>query len=248
MPGAAFVGTAGWSVPRIYGESFPVEGSQLERYATVFRAVEINTSFYRPHRRTTYERWAASVPDDFRFSVKAPQSVTHSDWLTLSSQLDTFFEEIAGLGHKLGPILIQLPPKRTFTSAEADRFLSAFRSRTQCLIVLEPRHASWFEPDADDVLQARQITRVAADPPRAAGADRPAGWPGLTYFRLHGSPVIYRSSYAGDRLAVLATSLRAAMQAGSEAWCIFDNTTSYAAAGDALALLRLLAEPAPRQE
>jgi uncharacterized protein YecE (DUF72 family) len=235
-----FVGTAGWSIPRIHAEAFPAEGSHLERYAAVFPAAEINTSFYRPHRKSTYERWGASTPQSFRFSVKAPKSVTHSDWRDIGPGLDAFFAETAGLGDKLGPILIQLPPKRVFAVNEADEFLSAFRDRTGGDVVLEPRHASWFGPGADDLLQARRVARVAADPPRANGADRPGGWSGLAYHRLHGSPQIYRSSYAGERLDALASDMRAAADAGSQTWCIFDNTTSYAAAGDALALLRLL--------
>jgi uncharacterized protein YecE (DUF72 family) len=71
-----YVGTAGWSVPKEHAAAFPVEGSHLERYAQVFGAVEINSSFYRPHRRTTYERWAASVPETFQFAVKVPRATS----------------------------------------------------------------------------------------------------------------------------------------------------------------------------
>jgi uncharacterized protein YecE (DUF72 family) len=246
VPGSApaadrfYVGTAGWSVPRVHAGSFASEGSHLERYAGVFPAAEINTSFYRPHRRSVYERWSASTPEGFRFSVKAPKSVTHSDWRDVGPDLEAFFGQIAGLADKLGPILIQLPPKRDFALDETEGFLSAFRARTESDIVLEPRHPSWVGPAADDLLKAHRIARVAADPPRAAGADAPGGWAGLAYFRLHGSPVIYRSSYAGERLDALDTSLRRAAEGGSKVWCIFDNTTSYAAAGDALALLEIL--------
>jgi uncharacterized protein YecE (DUF72 family) len=235
-----FVGTAGWSIPRIHSGGFPSEGSHLERYAAVFPAAEINTSFYRPHRRSTYERWAGSVPDHFRFSVKAPKEITHSEWVGLSSELDAFCAEISGLGSKLGPILIQLPPKREFAARDAERFLSAFRDRTERDIVLEPRHASWFQASADGLLRACRIARVAADPARAADADQPGGWPGLAYFRLHGSPQIYRSSYQAEWLEGLAARMGAAAESGARVWCIFDNTTSYAAAGDALALMQIL--------
>src|SRR5690349_12428290 len=67
------VGCAGWSLPKEHADRFPAEGSHLERYAACFPAVEINSSFYKPHRPTTYARWAASVPPDFRFSVKVPK-------------------------------------------------------------------------------------------------------------------------------------------------------------------------------
>jgi uncharacterized protein YecE (DUF72 family) len=154
--------------------------------------------------------------------------------------LDAFFAEISGLGTKLGPILIQLPPKNVFDRDEAKRLLSDFRDRAAGGLVLEPRHASWFTAEADDLLLSLNMARVAADPPRAEGADLPGGWPGLIYYRLHGSPQIYRSPYGEERLKALARRLREAARAGTSTWCIFDNTTSYAAAGDALALLRIL--------
>jgi uncharacterized protein YecE (DUF72 family) len=234
--GRVFIGTAGWSVPRIYKAHFPEAGSHLERYGAVFSAAEINSSFYRPHRKLTYERWAASTPEHFRFSVKAPKAITHAASLD-TGDVDAFLSETSGLGAKRGPILMQLPPKRAFIAAEAMFLLTAFRDRTDGGIVLEPRHASWFAPEVDDLLTALQIARVAADPRRAAGADRPGGWSGRAYYRLHGSPEIYRSSYEAGRLKGIARSLLDVAASGSEAWCIFDNTTSYAAAGDALALL-----------
>ena len=72
-----WVGTAAWNLPQAHRDAFPARGSQLERYAGRFPAVEINSSFYRPHRPATYERWAASVPDEFRFAVKMPREITH---------------------------------------------------------------------------------------------------------------------------------------------------------------------------
>lgn len=235
-----FIGTAGWSIPRVHQAHFPVEGSHLERYSSVFSATEINTSFYRPHRRGTYERWAAATPEHFRFSVKAPKSVTHATADGWTPDVEAFFEQVAGLGEKLGAILIQLPPKRMFDPRAAKGLLGSFRDRTDCNIVLEPRHPSWFSPDVGQFLTDLKVARVAADPPRADTADRPAGWPGIAYFRLHGSPQIYRSSYAEDRLTDVARSLLDGEGARADAWCIFDNTTSYAAAGDALRLLSKL--------
>ena len=71
------IGCAGWSIPKAHAGAFPAVGTALERYAQVFDCVEINSSFYRSHRPSTYERWAASVPDHFRFSVKMPKQITH---------------------------------------------------------------------------------------------------------------------------------------------------------------------------
>src|ERR687894_400456 len=71
------IGTSGWSIPKAHDAPFRASGNHLERYASVFNAVEINSSFYRPHRPATYERWAASVPEEFRFAVKIPKAIPH---------------------------------------------------------------------------------------------------------------------------------------------------------------------------
>ncbi|TIW82750.1 MAG: DUF72 domain-containing protein, partial [Mesorhizobium sp.] len=105
------VGTAGWSIPAAYKTSFPSAGSQLERYAMRLSNVEINSSFHKPHRRETYESWARSVPDHFRFSAKLPRAVTHERRLEACDDLlDIFLGQIGGLGAKLSVLLIQLPP------------------------------------------------------------------------------------------------------------------------------------------
>ena len=190
------VGTAGWSIPKEHAGAFPTDGSHLERYAQVLSAVEINSSFYRPHRPVTYARWAASVPDAFRFSVKLPKTVTHKARLKATAEhLDRFLSEVSGLGPKLGPLLVQLPPSLPFESGTADSFLRDLRQRTPGHIACEPRHRSWFTPDVDALLVDLRIGRVAADPAPVPEADAPGGWRGLTYFRLHGSPQIYYSPY-----------------------------------------------------
>src|SRR5205823_91132 len=73
-----YVGTAGWNIPSIHRSRFPSGGSQLQRYAARLNAAEINTSFYRPHAITTYERWAAVVPRSFRFAIKVPRHYARS--------------------------------------------------------------------------------------------------------------------------------------------------------------------------
>lgn len=238
--GSVRIGTAGWSIAREAAGSFPSEGSGLERYAARFNAVEINSSFHRPHRASTWERWHDSVPAGFRFSVKIPKRITHELKLVgFEEPLATFLDEVGALGGKLAVLLVQLPPKLAFEADVAQRFLAELASRSPAAVACEPRHASWFADDAGELLRELGVARVAADPARCAGADEPGGWQGLSYWRLHGSPVIYRSSYA-DRIEVYAKSLRAEIEAGRDTWCIFDNTASSAATGDAVALAETL--------
>lgn len=231
-----FIGTAGWNIPSQHAAAFPKDGSHLARHAARLPAVEINSSFYRPHRPTTYARWAASVPEDFRFAMKIPKEITHTLRLVgAEAPLARFLDEAGQLGGKLGPLLLQLPPSLGFDPATVDAFLTLLRKRHDGPVACEPRHPSWFDGAADALLASHQVARVAADPPPAPGAARPGGWPGLRYWRLHGAPRMYYSPYAPERLARLAALLR---QPGApETWVIFDNTAEGHAWADALSLL-----------
>jgi uncharacterized protein YecE (DUF72 family) len=230
------IGTAGWSVPSSYLDQVPPGGRHLERYARRLNAVEINSSFYRPHRRTTYQRWAQSVPDDFRFAAKVPKAITHEAGLAdCGTLLDRFVDEVTGLGDKLGVLLVQLPPKSALSKRVADRFFRDLRARIDTDVVLEPRHASWFAPEVDDWLAKRRIARVAADPARIAGADEPGGSSKLAYYRWHGSPRVYYSDYGAAALKALRRRIEDQARESS-IWCIFDNTASGAALGNALTL------------
>jgi len=236
------IGTAGWSVPSQYLDRIPAGGSHLERYARVFNAVEINSSFHRPHRRVTYERWAQSVPLDFQFAVKMPRTITHDAGLAgCGALLDRFADEVNGLGDKLAVLLVQLPSKSPLQKRVAGGFFRALGARIKANIAVEPRNASWFAPEVSDWLAKRHIARVAADPARIEDADRPGGWSRLAYYRWHGSPRIYWSKYDAAALASLQRRLEQHRARGICAWCIFDNTASSAALGNALELAHSLA-------
>jgi uncharacterized protein YecE (DUF72 family) len=237
-PPVVRVGCAGWSVPKEHAARFPEEGSHLERYARRFPAVEINSSFYRPHRPATYARWAASAPPGFRFAVKVPREITHGRRLADPEEaLDRFLAECGALEDALGPLLVQLPPSLAFDGVIAASFFDALRERFAGEVVCEPRHPSWFQPEAEHVLVGRQVARVAADP--APSAAQPGGWEGLVYYRLHGSPRVYYSAYSEPYLAALAATLREAARS-APVWCIFDNTALGAATDDALAVIERL--------
>jgi uncharacterized protein YecE (DUF72 family) len=197
-------------------------------------AVEIDSSFYRSHRRATYERWARSTPEDFRFSVKVPKGISHTAEFD-PAIVDQFVGEVVGLEPKLAILLVQLPPKAAFHAGRAARLFDAIASRTSVQLVCEPRHPTWFRDKPERWLADRRIARVAADPPRANDADQPGGWQGLRYFRLHGSPRVYYSNYGDEALAKIGEQLSSAL-ASSDTWCIFDNTALGAAMENALRL------------
>jgi len=216
-------------------ERFPPGSSLLHRYSAVFPAAEINSSFYRPHRPATYARWAGSVPDGFRFAVKLPRTVTHETGLAgTTGLLDRFLAEVRALGDRLGVLLAQLPPSLAFEARAAAAFFDGLRARHSGPVACEPRHPSWFTDEAEALFRSREVARVAADPAVVPRAAVPGGWAGLAYWRLHGSPRMYRSAYSSAELDRVAAALAGAP---GEAWCIFDNTAAGAAAGQALDLL-----------
>lgn len=231
------IGTAGWTIPKAHSTAFPSTGSGLARYAAIFNATEINSTFYRPHRPSTFERWHDSTPDDFRFAAKVPRFITHEKRLVgAEREFEAFTKSLAGLGQKLGPLLLQLPPKFPFDEASARAFLEGARDIADAEIVIEPRHETWFGSVPDGLLKCLAIARVGADPERASGALLPGGSEHLAYVRLHGSPKLYFSSYEDGFIQSVLTQLQSK---ATSAWCVFDNTASGAAAGDAMRLLAM---------
>jgi uncharacterized protein YecE (DUF72 family) len=127
-----------------------------------------------------------------------------------------------------------------FVEQTAERFFRELRARVAGPIACEPRHASWFAPEAGALLSELRIGRVAADPAPVADASRPGGWPGLSYYRLHGSPQIYYSSYSDKEIQAATAQLTTRAGEGSECWCIFDNTAAGAATHNALKFRRAI--------
>ncbi|MBV9991958.1 MAG: DUF72 domain-containing protein [Alphaproteobacteria bacterium] len=231
-----WIGTAGWAIRREHKALFPGEGPHLARYAARLNAVEINSSFYRPHRPSTYARWRDETPDAFRFSVKMPRAITHEARLTdAGAALGELLAQCGALREKLGCILIQLPRCLAFGPGD---FFERLRDQYRGPAALEPRHGSWFAPEADEMLKRHRIARVAADP--AIGPFAPGGYTGFEYWRLHGSPRIYYGEY--DDVFLRALSARI----GADAWTIFDNTALGHATRNALALKRRAGLPTSR--
>ena len=237
------IGTAGWQVTAGAQAAFAREGTHLQRYAARMNAAEINTSFYRPHAEATYAKWREQTPPGFRFSVKLPRAITHRARLAdAGGSLQVFLQPLAGLGDRLGCLLVQLPPSLACDAARAGRFLTTLRALFEGAVALEPRHASWFTPQADALLVHHRIARVLADPVLHAGGEAPGGWPGLIYLRLHGAPRVYYSAYDPAWLPRLAARIAAARGQTQALWCIFDNTAAGHALGDALALEKMLGD------
>lgn len=233
------IATAAWSIPKAIAGRFPGEGTGLSRYASVFRGVEINSTFYRHHKPSTFARWVESVPEDFRFAVKIPREITHARRLRdIRAGFAVFLQEIAPLGGKCGPLLCQLPPSLSFGRDDAERAFEAMRTAYAGPVVIEVRHRSWASEAAMAMLERYSIDRVLADPAlvwQITDFPHPP-----RYVRLHGKPQVYYSSYTEAEIRAFAELLAA------DSWCVFDNTASGAAGENALTMLEMLrtAEPA----
>lgn len=158
------VATAAWSIPKKVVDQFAQEGSGLTRYASIFDGVEINSTFYRRHKESTFARWAESVPDSFRFAIKVPKEITHIRAMKdIAEPFETFRKDIAPLGGKRGPLLCQLPPSLAFdadvlrtalmtmrdvpiTGRSSSRFATRAGCRPRHCICLRPTRSTEFLP------------------------------------------------------------------------------------------------------
>jgi uncharacterized protein YecE (DUF72 family) len=237
-----FIGTAGWSLPSQLKDAFSGRGRHLSQYSEILNCCEINSSFYRTHKYETYVRWAASVPTDFKFSVKLSKHFTQVNRLTeTGSALKENIQTMAGLGAKWGVLLIQLPPSLNFNPRVANRFLKKLRQYYLGSIVIEPRDQSWGSHTALELLSDYKVGKVLADPERCKipRVKRPQVEK-IRYLRLHGTPQIYKSSYSDPILERIKNSLLSPISEASETWCIFDNTAYGFGTQNALTLKALI--------
>ncbi len=160
----AYVGTSGYSYPAWKGTFYPAKfpaNRMLGYYAERFRTVEINNTFYRPPTAQLLETWAAQVPADFRFVLKAPQEITHVKRLADAGALvRSLIETAAVLGDRLGPVLFQLPPNFRKDAALLADFLAYLPA---CRVAFEFRHQSWFDEDVFELLRDHQAGLCVAD-------------------------------------------------------------------------------------
>lgn len=228
------IGTAGWSIPKEFKKHFPEEESQLASYSQVLNCVEINSTFSNIHQASTFEKWALLTPDDFEFSLKLHRSFTHESELKPKvSDLKNNLLLMGHLGRKWKVLLLQFPGKQKFHEKRVGRLYDSIRKFYDGAIVVEPRNLSWLSKESSALLKEFKISKVIADPERCPhNIKNILSTGGITYFRLHGNPVIYKSSYNRSYLKKLSQDL----SLYKKAWCIFDNTAMGKATGNALTL------------
>jgi uncharacterized protein YecE (DUF72 family) len=160
-----YVGTSGYSYPEWKGSFYPAKmpaKQMLGFYAARFRTVEINNTFYRPPTASVLEAWAAQVPAEFRFVLKAPQEITHVRRLADVGELVASLLGAAGtLGERLGPLLFQLPPHFKKDVPRLRAFLASLPPG--CRAAVEFRHPSWFDDEVFGLLRDHRAGLCVAD-------------------------------------------------------------------------------------
>jgi uncharacterized protein YecE (DUF72 family) len=215
-------GTSGFSYKEWKGPFYPeklAEKDLLAFYASKLPAVEINNTFYRLPRASVLEAWAAQVPEDFRFSIKASRRITHIRRLKeAQDETEYLLRTLAALGSRLGAILFQLPPNLKLDLDRLRAFLDLLPAGTPA--AFEFRHESWSDPRVHEALRARDFAWVVADgveerdeadaaPPAAAPAEIP-GTASFGYLRLR-RPDYQRADLAGWAQRILARGWREAL-------------------------------------
>ncbi len=274
------IGISGWTYAPWRGRFYPRglgQRNELAYVAERMNSVEINGSFYSLQRRSSYEAWAAAVPDNFIFSVKGGRFITHMKKLAgIETPLANFFASgVLALGRKLGPILWQLPPNLGFDSERLEAFFELLPRTTgaaaaiavdhdqrvpadRALIAaadpaqrirhaVEVRHETFRTNEFYELLRRQQIALVVAD--------SPGKWPFIEeittdfmYVRLHGHDELYTSGYSDESLDEWAAKTRNWVAAGQDVYIYCDNDAKVRAPYDAMGLMQRLGLSAPASD
>lgn len=210
-----YVGTSGFAFKEWKGPFYPADladAGMLGFYATRFPAVEINNTFYRMPREKNLLDWAAQVPEDFRFALKASQRITHHARLKDVGEMVGYLARTSAvLGARLGATLFQLPPSFKKDLPTLAAFLDVLPKRWRAAI--EFRHPSWLAEDVFDLLRAKDVALSLAD--QDDFATPPVATASWGYARLH------RIAYDSAGLDAWAETLR--RQPWSEGYVFFKH-------------------------
>lgn len=233
------IGTSGWQY-RHWRETFYPRGlaqnGWLDYYADRFATVESNAAFYRLPERHTFEAWAERTPDDFVWAVKVSRFLTHIKRLAEPAEpVERFVDRASGLGHKLGPVLIQLPPQLRRDDERLDETLQRFPASMR--VAVEFRHNSWWHDDVRRILERHRAALCWAD---RAGPRSPlwmtADW---VYLRFHHGRASPRSCYGRQALATWAARLAGNVAAKTDAFVYFNNDGHACALRNGIVFARL---------
>ena len=239
---ALVVGTSGWQYADWRGAFYPAglpQRAWLARYAAEFPTVEVNNAFYRLPERSVFERWREQTPEHFVVAVKVSRYLTHIRRLREPREpVDRLVDRAAGLGDRLGPYLLQLPPTLRADPARLDACLAAFPAGAR--VAVEPRHDTWWIDDVRRVLEGRGAALCWADRKGRPVAPlwRTTSW---GYVRLHEGTAAPPPSYGRGALGTWLDRIDDAWPrtGGADVYVYFNNDPGAAAVRNARTLRRM---------
>ncbi|MEA2677742.1 MAG: hypothetical protein QOJ81_1883 [Chloroflexota bacterium] len=233
------IGTSGWQYRHWRDTFYPrgvAQSRWLEFYAQRFDTVESNAAFYRLPERDTFANWAERTPDDFIWAVKVSRFLTHIKRLREPAEpVERFVSHARGLGGKLGPALLQLPPQLEMDAALLDQCLAEFPPDVR--VAVEFRHKSWWTADIEEVLRLRGAALCWADRLRPISPLwRTADW---GYLRFHQGRASPRPCYGEDALQSWVERIDGVLPHSAEMFVYFNNDHRACALRDATVFARL---------
>ncbi|MFH1665829.1 MAG: DUF72 domain-containing protein [Candidatus Omnitrophota bacterium] len=235
---AVHIGCSGWDYKHwkgcFYPESCP-PGEWFEKYAGIFSTVEINNTFYRLPPVSTFKKWRDMAPEGFIYAVKASRFITHMKKLKdAGGAMRQFLDRAGALGNRLGPILIQLPPRWRVNAERLDGFTDELPAGFR--YVFEFRDSSWYDEDVYGILSGKDMSLCLHD---MKGSEPPETAIGpLSYIRFHGTAGSYGGKYPEDILDKRARFIKKMRGEGREVYAYFNNDAEANAPRDAVRLIR----------
>lgn len=230
-----YTGTSNIVLPVPNKQLFPPDykdRSRLCYYASIFNSLEVNSSFYKVPMPSTVQKWAADVPDDFKFTFKLWREITHNKEMAFNpADIDRFINVINGAGNKKGCLLIQFPPSLKVNPKQLTRLLTALinaDANREWKVAIEFRDRSWYRDDIYELLDQFKMAMVIQDMPKSATPMTDHDVP-YVFLRFHGPNGGYRGSYSDDILAEYASYINEWREDGKTVFAYFNNTM-----GDAL--------------
>jgi uncharacterized protein YecE (DUF72 family) len=203
------IGCSGFHYKDWKGIFYPKEVPQrkwFEYYCEHFKTLELNVTFYRFPQIPMLQSWYRRSPDDFSFSVKAPRLVTHYKKMNDCEKfLNDFYHTVGeGLKEKTGCVLFQFPPSYSFTGERLQKIIDSLSLAFPN--VVEFRHESWWNDNVFKTLEQNKITFCGMSHPSLP--DKVIANSPLLYYRMHGVPDLYRSSYSNAYLQKIIREIK----------------------------------------
>jgi uncharacterized protein YecE (DUF72 family) len=243
------IGTSGWSYDHWTGVLYPPKtpaARRLTRYTEVFTTVELNASFYRWPKDSTFSGWRERLPPGFTMTIKAHRGLTHYRRLSSPEPWIERFERCWQLlGDRHGVLLVQVHPelqRDESSMARLDEFLA--RMPAAIRVAVELRHPSWDDASVYQTLQRHRAAYVVMSGPGLACI--PRATTDFVYLRMHGpqSEAIYAGSYPDDQLRGWADRIAGWDRDGRDVWIYFNNDLGGHAVRNALRLAEMVGQPA----